>query len=219
VADDPERPSDLEVTTVAGTIGVEVKSTTYNGWLRHGRCVGADQLYETDAEVYVWCAGPDTSRPAEIHVVGWSTTADVSRGHTAQRYTGQREVPTRLVSAGATAGGPGSDRSPEYDLDDVGFDEHVWQQAQGAREMDSPEPGDVSDDSSLRDVTMRYQPSERATVARRGRAASRLWTRKGGGACGRDRAPTTCSDRLDQEMGAGHFVSRAVSVPHGLMCL
>lgn len=132
VADQSDTPSDLRVVTSKGAIGIEVKTTTYDGWKRFGRSVPEEQLWATDAQAYVWCVGPASSKPEQIHIVGWSATTDVRQQHTAQRYTGAR---------GGMRGQPNlpsvptvRNDGPQYDVDDVGFDEVEWHQTPGMRE-------------------------------------------------------------------------------------
>lgn len=133
-ADAADGPSDLEVTTSTGVLGIEVKTTTYDGWLRHGRSITENQLFDTDAEVYVWCAGPDELKPREVYVIGWSTTADVRREASEQRYTGHRDGSMR--PAPVSDAKHLNERVPEYGVDDSGFDEHEWYQSVGLREVD-----------------------------------------------------------------------------------
>lgn len=132
VADQSDTPSDLRVVTSQGAIGIEVKTTIYDGWKRFGRSVPEEQLWTTDAQAYVWCVGPASSKPEQIHIVGWSATKDVRQQHTAQRYTGAR---------GGMRGQPNlpsvptvRNDGPQYDFDDVGFDEVEWHQTPGMRE-------------------------------------------------------------------------------------
>lgn len=141
-ADDPDGPSDLEVTTAAGVLGVEVKTTTYHGWLRFGRAIPAEQVWETDAEIYVWCAWPDVSKPREIHIVGWSTTADLRRDHSEQRFTRTRDGSMRPLPVAAP--NHPSERVPDYGLDDSDFDEHEWNQSAGLGKSDEGDPIDNS---------------------------------------------------------------------------
>jgi len=151
-ADAPDGPSDLEVTTAAGVLGVEVKTTTYDRWLRFGRAIAAEQVWDTDAEIYVWCAGPDESKPREIHIVGWSTTADVRRDHSEQRFTGTRDGSMRPLPVAAPI--HPSERVPDYGLDDSDFDEHEWNQSAGLGKGDE---GEAIDNSGMSGPVVRNQ--------------------------------------------------------------
>lgn len=141
-ADSPDGPSDLEVSTPAGVLGVEVKTTTYGGWQRHGRSIPEDQLYDTDAAVYVWVAGPDSSTPTEMYIVGWSTTEAARRESSAQSYTRFRAEAERDHARPQV---PRADSSfPSYDLDDLGFDGHEWSQ-EGSGQYDESADTDVDE--------------------------------------------------------------------------
>jgi hypothetical protein len=144
-AEAPDHQSDVEVTTQAGVLGIEVKTTTYDAWLSHGRSVPADQLYETDAEIYVWCAGPNARSPREVYIVGWSTTTDIRRDHHEQRYTGAHGGTPRPPAKLPTSYSP--DPLPEYGLDDSGFDEHEWRQMTALRDVDTTDAIEDWDES------------------------------------------------------------------------
>lgn len=159
-ADAPDGPSDLEVTTEAGVLGVEVKTTTYERWLRFGRAISAEQVWDTDAEVYFWCAGPDVSKPREIHIVGWSTTADVRRDHSEQRFTGTRDGSMRPLPVAAPM--HPSERVPGYGLDDSDFDEHEWNQSAGLGKVGE---ADAIDDSDRSGPVVRHQDALSALLA------------------------------------------------------
>lgn len=62
-------------------VGIEVKTTTYQGWLRRGRIIGRRQLLDTNADVYVWCATGSDRYPDRVVIVGWLTTMETV-GHT-----------------------------------------------------------------------------------------------------------------------------------------
>lgn len=151
-ADAPDGPSDLEVTTAAGTLGVEVKTTTYDRWLRFGRVIAEEQVWGTDAEIYVWCAGPDVSGPREIHIVGWSTTADVRRDYAKQRFTRARDGSMRPPPVVAPKSR--NEWGPDYGLDDSDFDDYEWNQSAGLGEGD--EAGSI-DDSDMSEPVVRHQ--------------------------------------------------------------
>ena len=151
-ADAADGPSDLEVTTAAGVLGIEVKTTTYDGWLRYGRSINAEQVWETDAEIYVWCAGPNMSKPREIHIVGWSTTDDVRRDHSEQRFTGARGGSRRPIPV-ASSMHP-RERVPQYGPDDSDFDEHEWYQSAG---LEEGHEADVIDDPDMSVSVERHQ--------------------------------------------------------------
>ena len=151
-ADAPDGPNDLEVTTAVGVLGVEVKTTTYDRWLRFGRAITAEQVWATDAEIYVWCAAPDASKPREIHIVGWSTTADVRRDHSEQRFTGTRDGSMRPLPVAAPM--HPSERVPDYGLDDSDFDEHEWNQSAGLGKVGE---ADAIDDSDMSGPVVRHQ--------------------------------------------------------------
>ena len=143
-ADSSDGPSDLEVTSSAGVLGIEVKTTTYDRWLRHGRLVPEDQLYDTDAEVYVWCAGPNTHTPTEIHLVGWCTAERARSERSTQLFTGIRAAYTRATPAG---GMPSAhEAAPAYDLTDPVFDDYEWQQTAAARDISTVSHPDPPDD-------------------------------------------------------------------------
>lgn len=158
-ADAADGPSDLEVTTAAGVLGIEVKTTTYDGWLRYGRSISAEQVWDTDAEIYVWCAGPDVSKPREIHIVGWSTTDDVRRDHSEQRFTGARDGSMRPIPVAASM--HTSEPVPEYGLDDSDFDEHEWYQSAG---LGKGHEADVIDDPDMSASVVRHQDARLALL-------------------------------------------------------
>ncbi len=110
--------------------------STYDRWKRSGRTVSADQLRTTDAQLYIWCVGPDVMMPKEVYVLGWSTTAGVRREHDSQRYTGSRGAPVGTRSHQVPD--LPRDDGPVYDLNDPEFDEVEWHQTASMREPEPP---------------------------------------------------------------------------------
>lgn len=144
-ADAPDGPSDLEVTTPKGVLGVEVKTTTYGRWRKFGRAIPDDQLWMTDAAVYVWCAAADVRDMREIYIVGWSTTEDIRRNHSDQLYSGRPSF-RQFTLPNAITKTP-REFFPKYGIDDPEFDEFEWNQpsGQGSREaLCDQNPADTS---------------------------------------------------------------------------
>lgn len=143
--------SDLEIVTPDRRIGIEVKTTTYSHWVQHGRSISEDQLWNTDADIYIWCAGPWDAKPTEAWVVGWSTTADVRRDSTPQLYANSSSPRLQRDPVGPL---PQQPVMPAYDLDDYDFDEPEWHQRDHRTDLreagDLPTtPADLSNKAAL----------------------------------------------------------------------
>lgn len=136
---------DLEVREAGRVVGVEVKSTTYDRWLQHGRMVDGDQLRETTALVYMWVATPDTDKPNEVHLVGWSTTTDVRRSTSRVRFNGISTFPTLRDTRPSPEPYIEPSSAPLYDAGDFGYDEFEvdqdfgWRRGFEERELSEPD--------------------------------------------------------------------------------
>jgi hypothetical protein len=141
VADRPSPVSDVLVYSEGGrSIRLEVKTTTRDRWSRHGRIIDEDQMYETDADAYVWCVAERSIHPPDVYLVGWSPIDEVRSGWSAATFTGRRE-PRLVTSRGEYHEPPSVNHRFDYDFDDHGVDEYEEQAAPwySSPTLDDPE--------------------------------------------------------------------------------
>lgn len=124
VGDSAHDPADVLVRLPSGAwVGLEVKTTTPVRWRRHGRIVAADQMYETTAVAYVWCAAERAIRLPQVHLLGWSPTREMRSSWSAAAWTGQRRDWSLLSPQ--PEGTPRPDEELyRYDLDETDLDDH-----------------------------------------------------------------------------------------------
>lgn len=139
IGDAPTDPADVLVRLPSGlAIGLEVKTTRSDWWRRHGRIVGADQMYATSARAYVWCVAARAIGLPDVYLLGWSVTEEMRCNWSSVTFTGVRS--TSRSQTEQQASGHESEPAPySYDADDVDVDEYELHANRWDRALDAPE--------------------------------------------------------------------------------
>jgi hypothetical protein len=139
IGDAPVDPADVLVQLPSGlSVGLEVKTTRSDWWRRHGRIVGADQMYATTARAYVWCVAARAIGLPDAYLLGWSATQDMRSNWSAVTFTGARRASGEQTEQEASGYQP--EPSPyRYDVDDVDVDEYELHAAQSGGPPDAAE--------------------------------------------------------------------------------
>lgn len=133
IGDAPTDPADVLVRLPSGlAVGLEVKTTRGDWWRRHGRIVGADQMYATTARAYVWCVAARAIGLPDVYLLGWSATHEMRSNWSAVTFTGERSTSREQTDQEASGHQP--EPAPyRYDVDDVDVDEYELHAAQSDR--------------------------------------------------------------------------------------